>query len=58
MECGATIDVVRLVGVIPELELTTAKQLLVGVVGNVQVIVDEHEHVPRATCTLSERHCD
>jgi hypothetical protein len=33
MECGAIIDVVRLVGVIPELELTAAKQLLVRVVG-------------------------
>jgi four helix bundle protein len=33
MECGAIIDVVRLVGTIPESELADAKQLLVRVVG-------------------------
>jgi four helix bundle protein len=33
MECGAIIDVVRLVGAVPESELAAAKQLLVRVVG-------------------------
>ena len=33
MECGAIIDVVRLVGGVSESELATAKQLLVRVVG-------------------------
>ena len=33
MECGAIIDVVRLVGAIPEPELAAAQQLLVRVVG-------------------------
>ena len=33
MECGAILDVVRLLGVISESELTEAKQLLVRVVG-------------------------
>jgi four helix bundle protein len=33
MECGAIIDVVRLVDSVPELELVSAKQLLVRVVG-------------------------
>jgi hypothetical protein len=33
MECGATIDVVRLLGVVPETELDRAKQVLVRVVG-------------------------
>jgi four helix bundle protein len=33
MECGAIIDVVRLVGAVPESELAAATQLLVRVVG-------------------------
>ena len=33
MECGAILDVVRLIDAVPEAELTTAKQLLVRVVG-------------------------
>ena len=33
MECGAIIDVVRLIGAVPEPELAAAKQLLVSVVG-------------------------
>ncbi len=33
MECGAIIDVVRLVGAIPESDLVAAKQLLIRVVG-------------------------
>ena len=33
MECGAIIDVIRLVGAVPEPELVAAKQLLVRVVG-------------------------
>ena len=33
MECGAIIDVVRLLDAVPEPELTAAKQLLVRVVG-------------------------
>jgi four helix bundle protein len=33
MECGAIIDVVRLLGVVPEADLARAKQLLVRVVG-------------------------
>jgi four helix bundle protein len=33
MECGASIDVIRLVGAVPESDLSAAKQLLVRVVG-------------------------
>jgi len=33
MECGAIIDVVRLLDVLPETELSAAKQLLIRVVG-------------------------
>ena len=33
MECGAIVDVVRLLGVVPEAELAHAKQLLERVVG-------------------------
>jgi hypothetical protein len=33
MECGAIIDVIRLIEAVPEPELTAAKQLLVRVVG-------------------------
>ena len=33
MECGAIIDVVRLIDVLPESELLAAKQLLIRVVG-------------------------
>jgi four helix bundle protein len=33
MECGAIIDVVRLVGAVPESDLSAGKQLLVRVVG-------------------------
>jgi len=33
MECGAIIDVIRLIGAVPESDLATAKQLLVRVVG-------------------------
>ena len=33
MECGAILDVVRLIDVLPEPELVAAKQLLVRVVG-------------------------
>jgi len=33
MECGAIIDVIRLIGAVPESDLAAAKQLLVRVVG-------------------------
>jgi four helix bundle protein len=33
MECGAIIDVVRLIDILPEPELVAAKQLLIRVVG-------------------------
>jgi len=33
MECGAIIDVVRLIDAVPEPELAAAKQLLIRVVG-------------------------
>ncbi|MBA3452560.1 MAG: four helix bundle protein, partial [Deltaproteobacteria bacterium] len=33
MECGAIIDVIRLLGTVPEPDLAAAKQLLVRVVG-------------------------
>ncbi len=33
MECGAIIDVIRLLGTVPESDLAAAKQLLVRVVG-------------------------
>jgi four helix bundle protein len=33
MECGAIIDVVRLIAVLPDAELSAAKQLLIRVVG-------------------------
>ena len=33
MECGAIIDVIRLIQAVPEPELAKAKQLLVRVVG-------------------------
>ncbi len=33
MECGAILDVIRLLDVLPDTEITRAKQLLVRIVG-------------------------
>ena len=54
MECGAIIDVVRLIEAMPEPELAAAKQLLVRVVGaeqDVPLIVDVDVRGRTWTCT-------
>ena len=56
MECGAILDVVRLMRVIPDAELDRGKLLLVRVVGMLSKLANrtEDEHVARGTCTRHE----
>ena len=59
MECGAIMDVVRLLDVVPQADLATARQTLIRIVGmlepDVPLIVYVDVHVARARVRLHGR---